>query len=919
MGHLSPRRSHAYRPLSTKRRAWLTLGAVVLGGAGVVTVAVANPSDEPPKPPSARKGGVFDYALEATAVGKRELASTDTKTFSMVGVSWDSAKAKFDGAVEVRTRSVETGKWSGWQHLERSADQPEGSDLAGVRGSTEPLWVGASNGAQARVVDQDGSRIPLPGGLELNLIDPGVTPQEATAQGRALQAGPQDLAFAEPAAFVAEESATPEPPAPTSPTTEPGTGTDAGTGAEPSTEPTPATSAPESPAASPSGTPSTEPTPEPTATVPVAPPSNTTKPPIISRAQWGADETKVEDPPEYIEKIQAAYIHHTVDSNNYSCSESAALVRGIFLFHVQSNGWNDLGYNFLVDKCGRIFEGRGGGTDLPVKGAHTSGFNSYSTGIALLGNFETGKPTRAALESAARIAAYKLGQYGVSPTGKVTLTRLVSNPDGSTSPAGDVTFNTISGHRDGFATECPGANLYSKLGAIRDFAAKPGRNSAIPTSDFNRDGITDLVVGLPREAGFAGRVSVLPGTTAGPSHTAKKNLDQNSAGVPDANEASDLFGYASAWGDVNGDGNADLVVGVPGEDGVTGQTDTGSVSVLYGPGLSSGQSYWTAARAAGEKVGTVVTSGDFNADGKADILSVAPGAPGRWWAWDGATGTAKSGYLNTAAYTAAVGAVAAATGDFDKDGYADVAINYRDPSSVGRVLVLKGSSAGLTRGGLLSTRGGRSLAAGDLNGDGYDDIVVGQPATTESGHALKGGAVTAVLGSSTGLTATGSRTLGQDSANVYGTGEVGDDFGAAVSIGDVNLDGYGDVLVGMPGQDISANGTVLANAGMAIYLPGTSTGPTGTGSTGYAQGYSGLPGAAEANDRFGSAVTLKDLSGYVRADLAIGADGEDANNGTIVQIDNGSAGVARASGLYYGMTQLGTVAGARIGMMPLVP
>lgn len=84
------------------------------------------------------------------------------------------------------------------------------------------------------------------------------------------------------------------------------------------------------------------------------------RPPIVDRAHWGADESLVDDPAEYIDKVQAVYIHHTVGSNNYSCAESAALVRGIMTYHIQSEGWNDLGYNFLVDKCGQIFEGRAG-------------------------------------------------------------------------------------------------------------------------------------------------------------------------------------------------------------------------------------------------------------------------------------------------------------------------------------------------------------------------------------------------------------------------------------------------------------------------------------------------------------------------------------------------------------------------------
>ncbi|MFD4114128.1 FG-GAP-like repeat-containing protein [Streptomyces niveus] len=887
-----------------KRRVWLTLGAVVLGGAGVVTVAMADPPEKPGKGgPEKRSAKVHTVQLSKGGANERELPSTSTEPFSLVGVGWDSASAEIDGVAQVRTREAKSGKWSGWQSLELDShgpDEPEGA----ARGASEPLWVGPSTAVQVRVESDKA----LPKSLKLHMVDPGVSTAEAK--------NPADPVL-DSAAFALEETASPSPGDSVTPTD----------GATPTDEPAPTESA-ESASPTDTATPDPSPTdtatpdPSPTPTKPTAPPSTVKRPPIIDRAQWGADETMVADPAEYIDKVQAVYIHHTVGSNNYSCAESAALVRGIMTYHVKTEGWNDLGYNFLVDKCGRIFEGRGGGADLPVKGAHTYGFNSYSTGIALLGDFEgdaatgkaAGRPTTAAQQSAARVAAWKLGQYGGNPKGSVTL--VAQGDTGKYSEGQKATMSVISGHRDAFATACPGKNLYAKLPAIRDFAAGPGRNSAIPSADFNRDGINDLVVGLPLVASSDGSVTVLPGTTAGPGSAARRTINQNSPGVPGNSEAGDLFGSANAWGDVNGDGYADLIVGSPGENGTTGQTDTGVVAVLHGPGLNTGKGYWTDAttRTAGEKLGTTVTSGDFNADGNADILSVAPGKPGRWWAWDGKSGAAKSGYLNSTAYTAASSYASAVSGDFNKDGYADAAVSFRDPGGVGRLLWLKGSATGLQRVGVLEARGGRSLAAGDLNGDGYTDLAVGQPSTTESGHTLKGGAVTAVFGSATGLTSTGRKTFGQDTAGVPDTGETGDDMGASVSVGDVNLDGYDDILTGLPGEDITRGGVAQTNAGQVILLRGSSTGPTATGSAAYHQDTAGVPGTTESNDRLGSSVSLTDLSGYSRADLAIGADGEDGDNGTVLQLDNSStSGIVTSSGVYYGTTALGAPADIRIG------
>ncbi|MET9971324.1 FG-GAP-like repeat-containing protein, partial [Streptomyces sp. NPDC006356] len=808
--------------------------------------------------------------------------------FSILGVSWTGAREQIDGIAQVRTRSLESGEWSAWQDLELGVDPPEGVE-PGTRGASEPLWVGPSDGVEVQVVREDGTASAgLPTGLEVNLVDPGVaTSAETKSVGTEF----------EPAAFAAESdpAATPTdavtPTAAASPTdTATQTPTSEPTTTDPATPPT--DTVPPSDSASP--TDPASPSPTPTETVPTAPPSTVTRPPITTRAQWGADESQVDDAPTYLDRVQAVFVHHTVGSNSYSCAQSASLVRGIMAYHIDVNGWNDLGYNFLVDKCGQIFEGRAGGVDLPVVGAHTYGFNSYSTGIAVLGDFQgdpakgvpAGRPTRATLESVARVAAWKLGQYGGNPTGKVTLT--AKGDTGVWKNGEEATLNTISGHRDGYATECPGQTMYAKLGEIRRFAASAGANSTIPTADFNRDGVTDLVAGTPRALSSGGTLTVVPGGTDGPVASAKLSLTQNSPGVPGGHESGDNFGAATAWGDVNGDGYADLAVGSPGEDDTSGHADRGSVTVLYGPGLNSGSSFTTTGvTSTGAKLGSAVTVGDFNADGKADIFAAGSGNSGSWNArlTGGAT---QYGKLTTA--TGSLAALGSATGDFNRDGYADVALNYLDQSGTGRVTWFKGTSSGLAKVSVLSVKGGRSIAVGDVNGNGYDDIAIGQPFTAESG-AFKGGQVTVVPGTSTGFTTTGMRTVHQDTSGVPGTAEAGDATGASVSVGDYNDDGYADVLAGMPGEDITRSGANQSNAGMALLLKGTSSGLTGSGAQWYSQDRSGITGVTEPNDKFGSAVVLQDLSGWGRADLAIGVEGEDSYNGVILQLDSGSSGI----------------------------
>jgi hypothetical protein len=193
-------------------------------------------------------------------------------------------------------------------------------------------------------------------------------------------------------------------------------------------------------------------------------------PPIVGRDAWGASKCPPRALPSY-GTVNLAFIHHTVSANDYGPGDSAAMVLGICLYHRNSNGWNDIGYNFVVDKYGQIFEGRAGGVDAPVVGAQAQGYNSRSTGIANLGTFSTTGQTEAGLQALTRLVAWKLGVHGVPPTGTVTLT---SNGGASNRyPAGaSVTFQRVSGHRDADATSCPGDALYAQLPRLREMVAQ---------------------------------------------------------------------------------------------------------------------------------------------------------------------------------------------------------------------------------------------------------------------------------------------------------------------------------------------------------------------------------------------------------------------------------------------------------------
>jgi hypothetical protein len=191
-------------------------------------------------------------------------------------------------------------------------------------------------------------------------------------------------------------------------------------------------------------------------------------PRVISRGAWGGDAYPPRVAPEY-GSVQMAFVHHTVSTNAYRPQDSAGIVLGICRFHRNSNGWNDLGYNFLVDRYGQVFEGRAGGIDQPVIGAQAQGYNAQSLGIAFIGN-SIAAP-EAALDAISRVIGWKLSRHGVPATGKVTVISAggAANRYAEGTP---VILERVSGHRDGDTTTCPGGPLYAQLPEIRRRAAR---------------------------------------------------------------------------------------------------------------------------------------------------------------------------------------------------------------------------------------------------------------------------------------------------------------------------------------------------------------------------------------------------------------------------------------------------------------
>lgn len=218
------------------------------------------------------------------------------------------------------------------------------------------------------------------------------------------------------------------------------------------------------------------------------------RPDIAPRSRWGADEGWRSGKPRYESTIEQVHVHHTASGNDYSRGDVPALIRGMYRYHTKSLGWSDLAYNFLVDKYGRIWEGRAGGVARNVRGAHTLGFNSDSCGIAVIGNYEQVTAPDAAVRGVAAVAAWKLDRYGRKARGR---TKVRSEGSDKYRDGALATLRVIDGHRDTNDTSCPGSNLYRRLPDIRarahELMTKPPPPSNVVVEQPSRIGGAALV------------------------------------------------------------------------------------------------------------------------------------------------------------------------------------------------------------------------------------------------------------------------------------------------------------------------------------------------------------------------------------------------------------------------------------------
>jgi hypothetical protein len=553
---------------------------------------------------------------------------------SVVGVTWADPAA----AAQVEIRTQRGGVWGPWEVADSNPQEgpdPSSAEGKAARGGTDPVVVTGAEQVQARVVGAGA----VPTSLALDVVDPG-------------DAG--------------ETSST---TAPTSPTSSSARSTRSSRSVSRTALSSSVSTAPAYAATTYSATTT----------------YGAARPTIYSRAQWGADESMRKGEPSY-GAVKMAFVHHTVDANNYTAAQVPAILRSIYAFHVNGRGWSDIGYNFLVDRFGRIWEGRYGGVDRAVIGAHTRGYNSYAFAMSAIGNYDIAPVPAAVVSAYQRLFAWKATVHQFDPAGYAHI-------------AGKI-FRAVSGHRDAGQTACPGRYLYAQIPAIRSGAA--ALRGYLPALTLNRDVDNEEHPDV-RGIDASGALQRYSGNGSGDMYAAQ-TIGTGWQG----------FDRLIVPGDWTGDSVPDLLAR---------KQSTGELYLYESTGTGGFRS--------GVRIGTgwngleVVTGvGDFNGDGHVDL--VARHANGDLYLF---RGNGHGGFLANVriGYNWQAMNALAGVGDWDGDGHVDLVA--RNTSGV--LYLYRGAGGYRFASNAVVGPGWQDMTAiigaGDTDNDGTTDLYARKP------------------------------------------------------------------------------------------------------------------------------------------------------------------------------------------------